>query len=45
MLDEMRPEQMMEWMAFMMVSNDANRPAAYTDPKDQLAILRNSMGL
>ena len=45
MTDEMRPEQMMEWIAFMMVSTEKDRPAAYTDPKDQLAILRNSMGL
>jgi len=44
MTDEMRPEQLMEWMAYLSLKNESDRPAAYTDPKDQEAVLKRLAG-
>ena len=44
MVDEMRPEQMLEWMAYFAVEQDKAPSQGCTDPIGQEAILQKAMG-
>jgi len=44
MIDEIRPEQMLEWMAYFMLEQDDKPAKGATDLAGQEAILRQAMG-